>query len=576
MSNNDDQPNREIEILESVADKGALAKAKAYTKLSGPGWLQGAITLGGGSLAGALYLGTISGYNLMWLQPLAMICGIIMLSAIAYVTLSTGQRPFGAINKGLSPLLGWSWLIAVILANIVWCLPQFNLGRAAVQQNLLPGLGESAVSTAGICWVLFIVAFAVNASYEGGNKGIKWFERILKVMVGIIVVSFFLVVVTLTSKGAIPWGGIFSGLIPNFSYLFNPAPAYAELIGSSSAPEIWNNIISEKQRDIIIAAFGTAVGINMTFLLPYSMLRKKWGRKHRGLAIFDLSIGLFVPFVIATGCVVIASASQFHSKTDDIFDENGKPVPKVAKAYQGSLDGLADKKAKAEAEKNEVDQEDKDQMNQLVVSAKKSLNDSDRSIAAMLIKRDNATFATSLAPLTGDTVAQVVFGVGVLGMALSTIIILMLINGFAFQELFNQPGSKTLYFIGCAVSGSAGLLGPFIWGDGQAKAALAVPTSVIGGSLIPIAYFTFLLMMNSRRVLGDKRPTGRKRVIWNILMIGATGIATFGSVWVLNGNSKADGFAGQAATGGLIFLVVLFLVGIISFIVKESKTSGSN
>ena len=576
MSSNDDQPNPEIEILDSVADKGALEKAKAYTRLSGPGWLQGAITLGGGSLAGALYLGTISGYNLMWLQPLAMICGIIMLSAIAYVTLSTGQRPFGAINKGLSPLLGWSWLIAVILANIVWCLPQFNLGRAAVQQNLLPNLGESAVSTAGICWVLFIVAFAVNASYEGGNKGIKWFERILKVMVGIIVVSFFLVVVTLTSKGAIPWGEIFSGLIPNFSYLFSPAPAYAELIGSSSAPEIWNNIISEQQREIIIAAFGTAVGINMTFLLPYSMLRKKWGRKHRGLAIFDLSIGLFVPFVIATGCVIIASASQFHSKTDDIFDETGKPFAKVAKAYQGSLDGLADKKAKAEADKNEIDHKDKAQMDPLIASAKDSINESDRNIAAMLVKRDNATFATSLAPLTGDTVAQIVFGIGVLGMALSTIIILMLINGFAFQELFNQPGSKTLYFIGCAVSGSAGLLGPFIWGDGQAKAALAVPTSVIGSSLIPIAYFTFLLMMNSRRVLGDKLPTGRKRVIWNVLMIGATGIATFGSVWVLNGKTKADGFAGQAATGGLIFLAVLFLVGIISFIAKERKASESS
>ena len=622
MSINDDQPNREIEILDSVADKGALQKAKAYSKLSGPGWLQGAITLGGGSLAGALYLGTISGYNLMWLQPLAMICGIIMLSAIAYVTLSTGQRPFGAINKGLSPLLGWSWLIAVILANIVWCLPQFNLGRAAVQQNLLPSLGEGAFSTAGICWVLFIVAFAVNASYEGGNKGIKWFERILKVMVGIIVVSFFLVVVTLTSKGAIPWGEIFSGLIPNFSYLFSPAPAYAELIGSSSAPEIWNNIISEKQRDIIIAAFGTAVGINMTFLLPYSMLRKKWGRKHRGLAIFDLSIGLFVPFVIATGCVVIASASQFHSKTDDIFDETGKPFAKVAKAYQGSLDELAGKKAgidiikdkfkskieprrkslngtlgkswkeseiPLEAEVNwtaaaktahadwlEQYLARKMEVDAAIASAKDSINESDRNIAAMLVKRDNATFATSLAPLTGDTVAQIVFGIGVLGMALSTIIILMLINGFAFQELFNQPGSKTLYFIGCAVSGSAGLLGPFIWGDGQAKAALAVPTSVIGSSLIPIAYFTFLLMMNSRRVLGDKLPTGRKRVIWNVLMIGATGIATFGSVWVLNGKTKADGFAGQAATGGLIFLAVLFLVGIISFIAKERKASESS
>ena len=55
MSSNDEQPNREIEILESVADKGALEKAKAYSKLSGPGWLQSAITLGGGSLGAPIY-----------------------------------------------------------------------------------------------------------------------------------------------------------------------------------------------------------------------------------------------------------------------------------------------------------------------------------------------------------------------------------------------------------------------------------------------------------------------------------------------------------------------------------------
>ena len=39
----------------------------------------------------------------------------------------------------------------------------------------------------------------------------------------------------------------------------------------------------------------------MTFLLPYSMLRKKWKAEHRQLAVFDLSIGLIIPFVLATG-----------------------------------------------------------------------------------------------------------------------------------------------------------------------------------------------------------------------------------------------------------------------------------
>ena len=80
----------EIAELEALEGQPVGKKLAYYTKKSGPGWLQAAITLGGGSLAGALFLGVMMGYNLMWLQPLAMILGVVMLSAIAYVTLSTG------------------------------------------------------------------------------------------------------------------------------------------------------------------------------------------------------------------------------------------------------------------------------------------------------------------------------------------------------------------------------------------------------------------------------------------------------------------------------------------------------
>ncbi len=71
-----------------------------------------------------------------------MILGVIMLSAISYVTLSTGERPFQTLKNHISPVLAWGWLIATIMANIVWCLPQFALGTAAVQQNLLPSLNN--------------------------------------------------------------------------------------------------------------------------------------------------------------------------------------------------------------------------------------------------------------------------------------------------------------------------------------------------------------------------------------------------------------------------------------------------
>ncbi|MCA9117958.1 MAG: hypothetical protein KDA79_22960, partial [Planctomycetaceae bacterium] len=131
---------RDRQMIVEARARGTGAKMWAYTRLSGPGWLQSAITLGGGSLAGGLYLGVLGGYGLMWLQPLAMILCVIMLSAIGYVTLSTQERPFRAINQHISPVLGWGWAIASLMANLVWCMPQFALGTAALRQNLAPGV----------------------------------------------------------------------------------------------------------------------------------------------------------------------------------------------------------------------------------------------------------------------------------------------------------------------------------------------------------------------------------------------------------------------------------------------------
>ncbi len=529
------ESNSEEALLVEAQNAPLGRRLGIYTKLSGPGWLQGAITLGGGSLAGALYLGVIAGFGLLWLQPLAMICGVIMLSAIAYVTLSTEKAPFGLVNSHLSPVLGWAWMVATIMANIVWCMPQFNLGRAAIQQNLLPAVGDSTASTVIICLILLAIGFGINVLYESEGKGTKTFDRIIKVMVGLIVISFIAVVITLSTNGDIDWGAILASLIPNPSLLFEPSADLKAIIASSTQPEWWTDKIVNDQRDIIITAFGTAVGINMTWLLPYSLLKKRWGRIQRGFSIFDLSIGLFIPFFLATSCVVIAAASQFHGKTGDVDPAAGAgTIAQLAADHPGLP------------------------------------NAADQELALTLVKRDNFQLANALEPLAGTVVSQTIFGFGVLGMALSTIIILMLINGLAFQELLGKRGDKNAHYIGCAVSGIAGFAGPFIW-TGAAAAALAIPTSVIGGSLIPIAYFTFLLMMNSKKVLGENRPTGTARIVWNVLMGIATGIGTLGSVWVLSGKAHFNSWHGMIPAAGLALLAALFLVGIVSFIKNESK-----
>jgi hypothetical protein len=130
--------NRDRDLLVDAQRRGFFPTLGAYVRLSGPGWLQSAITLGGGSLASAMYLGVLTGLSMLWLQPFAMILGVVMLSAIAYVTTTTGKRPFGLINRRLNPVLGWSWALASLAANMVWSMPQYALSTDVLEKNLLP------------------------------------------------------------------------------------------------------------------------------------------------------------------------------------------------------------------------------------------------------------------------------------------------------------------------------------------------------------------------------------------------------------------------------------------------------
>ena len=436
--------------LEEAQTAGLGRTLATYTRLSGPGWLQSAITLGGGSLAGSLYLGVIGGYEFLWLQPLMMILGIVMLSAIAYVTLSTGQRPFQAMNEHVSPVLGWGWLIAAMMANLVWAMPQFSLGTAALQQNLFPQYlsGDSAKI---ICVVgLFLLAAVVVWFYDSPGWGVRIFEISLKAMVGLVVLSFFGVVVAMSWKGELDWAAIAKGFVPDISLLWRPVTGLSGFIDESSSPAYWSTTILRAQRERMIAAAATAVGINMTFLLPYSMLRKGWDRAFRGLAAFDLSTGLFIPFLLATSCVVIAAASQFHAEIDEKIIS--QPAAEITGSYRDNLE----KRVKADVSTDQPSLLDESEMNERI----NALPSADRKLAYALIKRDAFDLANALEDLFGKGgLTQKIFGIGVLGMAISTIVILMVINGFCVCEMTRRQGDRVVQRLGAILPGIVGGLG---------------------------------------------------------------------------------------------------------------------
>jgi len=617
MTDDDQIVEANRQMLVEAQQRGRGPTLLAYLKLSGPGWLQSAITLGGGSLGSSLYLGVLAGVSMMWVQPLAMILGIIMLSAIAYITTSTGERPFRAINEHVNPVLGWSWALASLAANMVWCLPQFALADAVLEQNLLPDvlgpdgtLGQWAAATYGaeswlaanaaklaISLTILVITIAITWAYDSGSWGIRLYEWALKLMVAMIVLCFFGVVVKMSfTDSGLVWSDVLRGFVPDWRAFTEPSRTFQPLLDAVGEKNrlFWVNTIVGEQREVMISAAATAVGINMTFLFPYSILRKRWTREFRGLAVFDLATGMFIPFVLATSCVIIASATQLHTKPVagflDETDEAGNDVVSSGKAranYIKLLKPLLEREIGQQAFKQLssgqaeyarfsasagsaiIDQLDAETVAKIqadlgaraVADRIDRLPEPDRRLAAVLVKREGADLAKSLKRLFadeegkgGDLFADVIFGLGVLGMTLSTITLLMLVSGFVICEIFGLPQGGWPHRLGC-LAATTGALGPFVWG--QASFYLVVPTSVFGMALLPLAYLTFFLLMNQRSLLGEDLPKGGKRVLWNLLMAVAAGTASAASGWIV---WDRGGIAGVAAVAVLLLLAVIVQV----------------
>ena len=195
-----------------------------------------------------------------------------------------------------------------------------------------------------------------------------------------------------------------------------------------------------------------------------------------------------------------------------------------------------------------------------------SLPLADQQLAAMLVKRDAFNLADSLESLfESKAFSHYIFGIGVLGMALSTIIILMTINGHAICETLGKPHSGST-FLGGALLAGLGVLGPFFWQD--AAFWLAVPTSILGFTLIPVAYLSFFLLMNNARVLGRERPQGATRIIWNGFMLLSLFVMGTAAMYVAWNKSWGAIPFGKVA---LITFGILMLIG--HFTLKNKKLS---
>jgi hypothetical protein len=147
-------------------------------------------------------------------------------------------------------------------------------------------------------------------------------------------------------------------------------------------------------------------------------------------------------------------------------------------------------------------------------------------------------------------------------MALSTMMVHMLMNGFAISQAVGRPGATKPFIIGAAMPALLAIFAPLAWSGGS-KTALLIPAAVIATVFLPIAYLSILLLMNSSSVL---KKEDRATPVTNCLMITAAGIATFASVWLLWNK-------GTAGIIGIVGLSLLAIIGIAGFYKNSRQTN---
>lgn len=445
--------------LEKLTGRPFACRMWGYLRLGGPGYLQSAMALGAGTLSSCVVLGSLLGYESLWVQAPAMVVAYAVLAAVAKQVCHTGKPPYRLIWDRLHPSPALLWGVSALLVTVIWSFPQYTFtanGVVSFAQAFGVDLG-SRWGRAGIGIILLGGACFMVRLYLSGSRGMKVFEAATKIMVWTVVAAFAVAAI-LTG---IQWKRLILGLM-----------------GVSFLRRLSDGGVPQEVVTPVLGSIAAAIGINMVFLYPYSLLYKGWGRRHKRLAYSDLLVGMAVPFILATGLVIITVANTVgppEGQCGMIMENILKVVPVLGPAL-----GKA-------------------------------------------VRSDEI----------GDGLALLVVGIGMTSMGFAGIITQMLAAGFVGCELFgfDHRGRAKWYFSLAPIVGVYGVtLLETPW-----QAALTVSSLTM--LVMPITVACFLLLLNKKSVMEDDAPRQVKRLVWNaalvfsVLMVSVAAYFTLRTNW---------------------------------------------
>jgi hypothetical protein len=299
--------------------------------------------------------------------------------------------------------------MAALISSVIWGFSHYPLAAGMLEEGIEVVWGFSLKSAEDdFERQLFLFSLAVLIwvgcvftvwNYGKGSRGVLLFENGIKILSALIIVSFAWLVVSAGLNGSLNWSAVLWGFVPH------------------SLPDDSIGVTT------MMAALGTAVGINMTFVYGYTILKRGWGPNDRALARYDIVLGLVIPYLVVTSLISIAAAALLY--------------------------------------------------------------DGESSIQSRLNPAQASLMFVSAG--MGDLVGRLIFPFGVLGMAIGSLVMHMLTCGAAAMEMFDLEEDSTAYRMACLIPTPAVLgvflwssMGPYVILPTSAFCGMLLPIAYIG------------------------------------------------------------------------------------------------
>jgi Mn2+/Fe2+ NRAMP family transporter len=277
----------EAAALERIESRAPLPRFWGRLRLSGPGFMDSALTLGAGTLTAAMLSGAAFGYRTMWLLWVSMGLGLFMMAAMARFTCRGGFRVIRVQNRFHGWVVGslLTALVGTVAVAVIFNYGQYSLGTHLIE-SLTPMLGFSF--TRQWNWIVFMaVTSGLILSYgRRGRRGIAAVECFMKASIGVMLLCFGACLVLV----GVDWGALFRGVFVPW------LPRGVEGL------------------DLFIASSAAAIGVMDWIFFHYAGLARGWGRRHERQARFDIVVGLFIPFVVINYLVMAVFAGTLHKQ----------------------------------------------------------------------------------------------------------------------------------------------------------------------------------------------------------------------------------------------------------------------